>query len=501
MDWLFKHNLIKQYLQQNFKQKEFKKAIKYTLIIGIQTLYQLHGNTTTDPYVSFTLEQLSSMIVANNGTLNIQSDLPALNKCLKDIKQQLGDIQNELDSNKTNKSNSQSKKLVQNICKPIPNPNTKVIKCKTNSLKDKIAKANVVPKADNKWRIGDTEQFKPTSNAIYPQWWPKHDLDDSQREIEQEKTDIIDDSDNDYIQVPITEEKMNGNTYIDTQVQHPHIYNHPIAFNIPKAQFKDNKDNNIVQLHVNLYPEYMQKCMDNNKETDVFNTFEHRNKHINKNNKKKQVKTNKLKTLTQCTESSQAKASGNKTQKEFLKSVNRNIAPCLKHKKPKVINYKKKKNNKLISKKPKYLQNVESRIKNELKKDRKRNICIQNEKEMFMKDITKYGLNEDKNDKYYDEWKEKFGYNRLSNNDIITPSVMTVADAMMKSNIMQAINPSLNKEPILYTQNLVEINAENYGISNNQRNINEESNQSIHLLTDLRKWAQSLTTDDVDVTD
>merc|ERR1712232_556827 len=112
-----KHNLIKQYLHGNFKQKEFKRAVKYTLIIGIQTLYQLHGDATTNPYSSITLDQLSSMIVSNNGTLQVQADLPALSKCLKDIKSQLGDIQNELDSssNPKGKDISNSQKCVKHI--------------------------------------------------------------------------------------------------------------------------------------------------------------------------------------------------------------------------------------------------------------------------------------------------------------------------------------------------------------------------------------------------
>merc|ERR1712048_498514 len=100
-----------------------KRAVKYTLIIGIQTLYQLHGDAKTNPYSSITLEQLSSMIVSNNGTLQVQADLPALTKCLKNIKSQLGDIQNELDTTKS-QDISNTQQCVKHIVQSHQNKNS-----------------------------------------------------------------------------------------------------------------------------------------------------------------------------------------------------------------------------------------------------------------------------------------------------------------------------------------------------------------------------------------
>ena len=166
MDWLLKHNLIKQYLHGNFKQTEFKRAVKYTLIIGIQTLYQLHGNATTNPYSSITLEQLSKMIVSNNGTLQVQADLPALSKCLKDIKSQLGDIQNELDAKpKPTPSISNTQKFVNNVLhsdqiKQAKTKKSAKHKTKTLSKSVDLKKSKLQKKADSKWRNGDTQKFE-----------------------------------------------------------------------------------------------------------------------------------------------------------------------------------------------------------------------------------------------------------------------------------------------------------------------------------------------------
>lgn len=149
-------------------------AVRYTLIIGIQTLYQLHGNSATNPFDSFTLEQLSAMITSNNGTLQVQADLPALNKCLKDIKTQLGNIQNELsEPQKSSKpkamkpSTNNAQKFVQNLMgtnsTTNSNENTKEINTKSTSASSREAAPSnheVVKKADHKWRDSDNAVFK-----------------------------------------------------------------------------------------------------------------------------------------------------------------------------------------------------------------------------------------------------------------------------------------------------------------------------------------------------
>merc|ERR1712032_116622 len=108
-------------------------------------------------------------------------------------------------------------------------------------------------------------------------------------------------------------------------------------------------------------------------------------------------KKNRSRSLTRCTESSQAKAQGVRPQSAYLKSVNRDIAPCLKRKKksdPIVIKKKKTKKQK------KYLQNVQSRIKKDLQRDRMRSLHAQNEKADLMKNFAKYGMDEHANDQY-----------------------------------------------------------------------------------------------------
>ena len=445
MDCLLKHNLIKQYLQTNFKEKEFRRAIKYTLILGIQNLYQQHGINS-----SFTLKQLTSMITSNNGTIQVQSDLPALSQCLKDIKSQLGDIQNELDHTKSSS-------------------NSKQITIKSDAKIDK-------KKVRNK-----KNKDKNTKYGNYPVWWPNDDGINENDGINDDDTpndDEISDNDNNNSNPP--------------HLTYPNVYNQPIAFSIPKEQFDKNNDN-IVELHLNLYPEYLQKCLDPNSESKI-NKNKIRNK-MNKINKKSRSKS-----LIRSTESSQAKTFGIPTQSAFLKANNRNIAPCLKYQnnsdQPSISNNIKKRKQKQRKKRnenrrkslpnkmnkgkvPKYLQNVESRIKRELRKDKLRNDHIQKEKESFLRDLARNGLDQNKNDQYIDEWREKFGYNRLGNDDISRPSAISVADAMIQSDIIQAMDPSLNKKPTLIT------NQTQDDINNNSFNIN--------FLSDLREWASGLT--------
>lgn len=388
MDWLLKHNLIKQYLNSNFKKKEFERAIKYTLIIGIQTLYQLHGNTTRNPHSSFSLEQLASMIVSNNGTIQVQSDLPALSQCLKDIKNQLGDIQNELDH--TKKSSKSSSKSSSNSKKKTLKPN--VDDTKKNTIKNK-------------------------KYGSYPEWWPKDD----------QSNDKLNDKLNDTLN-----DTLNDND--PSHSMHPQIYNQPIAFSIPKEQF--NKNN---ELHVYLYPEYIQKCLDKNE----FDEKRMNKKKLNKN-KKILNKKNRSKSLNRCTESSQAKTFGVRPQSGFLKANNRNVAPCLKYQRTSnqslTSNNNNNNNNIKRKRKPKYLQNVESRIKKELNKDKLRINKIEQEKKSFLRDIARYGLDEDKNDQYIDEWRDKFGYDRIGSDEITKPSAISVADAIMQSHVSQTMD-------------------------------------------------------------
>eukprot|EP00484_Ammonia_sp_Unknown_P004273 CAMPEP_0197075816 /NCGR_PEP_ID=MMETSP1384-20130603/211798_1 /TAXON_ID=29189 /ORGANISM="Ammonia sp." /LENGTH=617 /DNA_ID=CAMNT_0042514665 /DNA_START=73 /DNA_END=1927 /DNA_ORIENTATION=- len=610
MDWLLKHNLIRQYLQTNFTLKEYKKAVKYTLIVGIQTLYQLHGNSSTDPRVSFSLEQLAAMIVSNNGTLQVQSDLPALNKCLKDIKAQLGDIQTGLDDRRTppstsaaTRSKTNTQKFVNNLVShrassnstktkhSHKNPKRKQMKSKAksaNNSKRKRAKQQMVKKADSKWRVGDSQQFKQNADQIYPKWWPKDDdsryyrgadsnhsfhVDAKQEHDEEAEPQSQDDEEEEHDAESRNYDNYEEDTPHPPHVAHPQIYEQPIAFSIPKTQFAEQagKDN-IVQLHVNLYPEYMQKCVDAN-----MNHAHHRNKAGHA--KQRKNSSQRAKSLTRCTESSQAKAVGNRAQSAFLKSDRRNIAPCLKYNIPAKetktkrvseptrgadskanerkseiiggVKYNipaKETNTKRVSEPtmrsrqqskrkkvgnnrrrslpnkpannasnggPKYLQNVESRIRNDLNKDRMRNRSIQREKKLFLRDIARFGLQDDdeqsgENDEYVQDWKEQFKYDRLSRDEIARPSAVSVADAMMKSDVIQAIDPSFNKKPMLVNANRVDFEAERMDtlyetvMNSKHHDHGDEAtismpNDSLNMdfLSDLREWAAGLNAKDL----
>ena len=347
-----------------------------------------------------------------------------------------------------------------------------------------------------------------SSNAIYPEWWPKDD------EIEEDEPQI-DDEQKEKEKEELESKVVSESAYPDQpQVQHPQIYNQPIAFSVPKQNFaKDAGDNNIVQFHVNLYPEYMQKCLDPNASTKIKTADDEPNElsaNINKQNqsecqraKPKKAKQSRTRSLTRCTESSQAKAKGVRPQSAYLRSVNRDIAPCLKRKKQPnpTKSIKKKRKKKVKGSKPKYLQNVQSRIKNDLMRDKMRKYRMQNETEDLMQNIAKYGLDDNENDEYYDEWREQFGYNRIGRDEINKPSAISVADAMMQSEIIQGIDPSLNKRPTLITGNLTDFDDNDTNIlyedmPKREENAYEDANESLSMnmnfLTDLREWASGL---------
>eukprot|EP01084_Bolivina_argentea_P114898 204453_1 len=456
------------------------------------------------------------MIVSNSGTLQVQADLPALSKCLKDIKLQLGDIQNELDSRPSTKpihtqSPTDTQKLVTNIIKTSPRNTTNIKKTKSKSTASKSVhkstKTKVLNKADSNWRTGAVQMI-PNANAVYPEWWPNDETNENCYEIPQDEV-TTDNTESE------TTEQIIQNAYntCAPAVQHPHVYSQPIAFSVPKSQFGKDTDGNVVQLHVNLYPEYMQKCLDANA-MDKVNNDEHQARNKTVNNKKKRKskftkkgKNSRSKSLTRCTESSQAKANGKRPQSSYLKANNRNIAPCLKHQKPRVGQRKRTKAQRRkslphkASKVPKYLQNVESRIKKELRKDRTRRNKRESEKQCLMQDIAKYGLNENENDQYYEEWKEQFGYDRISAADVTKPSVLTVADAMMHSEIIQAMNPSFTKEPTLVTGNEslfldADLNDKTNSVydraifnKENESSLANDSLNNMNFLSDLREWA------------
>jgi len=503
MDWLLKHSLIKQYLQTNFKQREFKKAIKYTLIIGIQTLYQLHGNSATNPFESFSLEQLAAMIISNNGILQVQSDLPELNKCLKDIKTQLGSIQNELaetqndtpsrtiESSVTTSKSSNAQKFVQNL---VSNPSKRSQSSKPKGSKktipSKVAKTSnplktkVRKKSDSKWRDGDSQKFKPS--AVYPKWWPEDDVEDEHHydhqcpDQENQGNNAVADTVHDEQQA-FPEETQSRDVHIPSHVEQPHIYKQPVAFSVPTNQLKDE---NVVQLHVNLYPEYLQKCLDPNSIQKVNNPesedhgdpqqLDQRHRPHpkgSKHSKTNQRTKNRSKSLTRCTESSHARTSGVRSRSDFLKSQRRNIAPCLKYAKPQRSSSRpqtaKTKRRQSANERrkslpnankegssdcavPKYLRNVTSRIKGELKRDKQRNQKMQSQKESAIRNIARYGLHDDEHDA--EEWTQRFGYSRIGMNEITKPTAISVADAMMQSDLIQAMDPSFNKRPALMAQ-------------------------------------------------
>merc|ERR1712228_123413 len=181
-------------------------------------------------------------------------------------------------------------------------------------------------------------KFKALSDAIYPKWWPEDDIDDETDNI---LSDTENENDENVENMQPSMVNMQHNN--PPHCQHPNIYNQPIAFSVPTEQFNKNEKDNIVQLHVNLYPEYMQKCLDNNniinnpqnQQNEVDKLEMYRNKNVKKEKPKrsKRDKNNRSRSLTRCTESSQAKSNGNRPQSAYLKSVNRNIAPCLKYQK------------------------------------------------------------------------------------------------------------------------------------------------------------------------
>merc|ERR1711971_1414122 len=154
---------------------------------------------------------------------------------------------------------------------------------------------------------------------------------------------------------------------------------------------------------------------------------------------------------------------------------------------------------------PKYLQNVQSKIKKDLKRDRMRNLHAQNEKEDLLKNIAKYGMNEHANDQYVDEWRAQFGYNRMGRDEIDKPSAISVADAMMQSEVIQAIDPSMNKKPMLITHNLLDFDRPNVDVlydddlmpnvqqvSKENQDPKETMTTDMNFLTDLREWASGL---------
>ena len=210
-------------------------------------------------------------------------------------------------------------------------------------------------------------------------------------------------------------------------VQQPHIYKQPGAFTVPTDQLKDEK---VVQVHVNLYPEYLQKCLEPNSIQKVNNPEDIESEHgfteqnssshcqvshhgerntgnqtHNGTKKKSTRRHNRSKSLTRCTESSHAKLNGVRPQSAFLKSGRRDTAPCLKFQKlPKssrpqssrrrTRNSSMNERRKSLPNKtkvcgsntvPKYLRNVQSRIKGELRKDRRRSQRVQSDKETVIR--------------------------------------------------------------------------------------------------------------------
>jgi len=528
MDWLLKHSVIKQYLQTNFKQREFKKAVKYTLIIGIQTLYQLHGNPAVHPFESFTLEQLSAMIISNDGALRVQADLPALSKCLKDIKTQLGSIHQELAETQPAAARArpptatQTEKFVRNLVESKPHSvaaaePTQLIEAK----RAEAANPKVSKKADSKWRDGDSPKTKPS--GVYPEWWPEDDAEDNSDRQRQETHDR-----------PNQESEAQPlSNHIEHRppVEPPNVYKQPVAFSVPTAQLKDE---NVVQLQVNLYPEYLQKCLGpdaihkvNNPEDSEHETERppnHRrttqSKHRGSASKAAKRGKNRSKSLTRCTESSQAKSSGVRPQSAFLKSAGRDTAPCLKFQRasrPQSShrvrdsnsdreNRRKSLPNKsrtaVTARKPKYLRNVKSRIRGELRRDRLRTQAIQSEKKSLIRDIARYGLDDDKNDIDAEEWSERFGYSRIRRDEVTKATALSVADAMMESDLIQAMDPSINKQPALVTEraSFIDIDGPEQGAQQQplydriresafKNGDDAASMANVSLVADLRKWA------------
>merc|ERR1740123_2830845 len=400
-------------------------------------------------------------------------------------------------------SQRQQLPMHKNVSNILPNqtkPKKSITAKKTKKKKVKPSQSNKInksmnklqKKADSQWRNGDLTKTKNKSNGTYPEWWPK---DDEIEQNEQQPEPIIDDDDE-------SEEVYSDNVYAERpEVQHPNVYNQPIAFSVPKQNFgKDANDNCNVQVHVNLYPEYMQKCLDPNAETKIETNERLNQSECRTRNGKSKQSRDRARSLTRCTESSQAKLQGVRPQSAYLKSVNRDIAPCLKRKKKSnpIPIQKKKKNKKQRSLygacTPKYLQNVQSKIKKDLKRDRMRNLHAQNEKEDLLKNIAKYGMNEHANDQYVDEWRAQFGYNRMGRDEIDKPSAISVADAMMQSEVIQAIDPSMNKKPMLLTSNLLDFdtNIADNDLSNENQDPNETMTTDMNFLTDLRDWASGL---------
>jgi len=250
----------------------------------------------------------------------------------------------------------------------------------------------------------------------------------------------------------------------------------------------------------------------------------------------------RAKSLTRCTESSHARSSGVRTQSAFLKSERRNVAPCQRfqgkenasrrdnHQRkknrrkslPSNANSKSSKANRASKTRPKYLQNVRSRIKDELQRDRTRNQQVQSRKEAIIRDIARHGLDENEKDGKCDEWKERHQYARKQRiaDEASKPGPMSIADAMMHSDIIQAMDPSLGKRPLLVIKDREQAREREktakqdstdalYDRVMNGKGDDGTASVASHLLSDLREWAAGLSsqgtnemnTVDTDLTD
>eukprot|EP00485_Elphidium_margaritaceum_P005720 CAMPEP_0202687790 /NCGR_PEP_ID=MMETSP1385-20130828/3404_1 /ASSEMBLY_ACC=CAM_ASM_000861 /TAXON_ID=933848 /ORGANISM="Elphidium margaritaceum" /LENGTH=590 /DNA_ID=CAMNT_0049342637 /DNA_START=21 /DNA_END=1793 /DNA_ORIENTATION=+ len=582
MEWLLKHNLVRQYLQSNFSEKEYQKAIKYTLIIGIQTLYQLHGSSNTT--AAFSLEQLASMIVANNGTLHVQADLPALSQCLKDIKQQLGDLRCGLDERRPNATQTVVKKInnrahtsattttsgtsnnnsvddqltAKSKSKSKPKQKSKTGK-KCNSKK-KIVRSTTQRgrrKADSQWRTGDAHSFD--THKRYPNWWPQ---DDDRRYYARHtappktSTEAMDKRSETTSPTPTPTPSPTQQQQPQKQKQkqkvrqsYPHRYQEPVAFNIPTSQFQadgdgdgdgdDSKQQRVVQLHVNLYPEYLQKCLHDNQLQGNQAQLMQQQQHVYDDNDEESHKMMKprSKSLSRCTESSHAKATGKPAQSRFLRAATqRGIAPCLKHNashserdrdrdrvraraqeqmlSDRDTRSRRRRRKSLPQKQhahnqkriPRYLQNVESRIRHSLKKDKLRRTRMHEERKTLLSQVARYGLgtHEDEGEdvdvdvsgggqQWMQEWRDRCAERE---DVVVGPSVVSVADAMMQSNVLQAIDNTLQTEPVLYTN---AYDHETVSATNTREDSSQDTksfastvNVDLNLMSDLRQWAASL---------
>ena len=145
-------------------------------------------------------------------------------------------------------------------------------------------------------------------NIIYPKWWPN----DKEFNMFQDKNNVN-----------ITNQALNANGKGNVSRNVPTIYNEPIAFDVPREHFKQNnngkkndnknktnvndyrkakqqenkkdknllktvkKDGNVIQVHVNLYPEYLKESINLNQHLNTISNTNKSNKSTKSSSKPK----------------------------------------------------------------------------------------------------------------------------------------------------------------------------------------------------------------------